>query len=160
MQTKKSSSRAIVNLLIGWGIIIFSYIFIRVVFAMFGFTAVSILGIALATIPYLFAMLYYITISSYKSWYYFLGIIFPSVIEKIILYFSGAFLYDISPMNFSYVLETIQSQKQYINLFPQPAARYIIEISFMGWTYILGGIFFSVCLVLILNFLHKRTNKE
>ena len=159
MRTKKknTNSYSFIQLLIGWGIILFSYIIFRVIFAVFGFTSASVLGIVLAVIPYSLAALYFLTaVYTHNIGYYFLGILLPSVIEKAALYFLGAFLYDINPMNVNSVFEVIASQKPYINLFPQPSARYILEISFWGWEYILGSLFFSTALIFMLNFVSKK----
>lgn len=132
-KTESKNPHPIIHLLIGWGIIIFSYIVIRAVFAMFGFTSSSMLGIVLAAIPYLLAAIYFLTaVYSHSMGYYVLALLLPSVIEKIALYLLGAFLYDVSPMNLKSVFEVIASQKSYINLFPQPSAIHIFEISFMG----------------------------
>lgn len=52
MRTKTKNANAI-QLLTGWGIILLSYIFIRAIFVVFGFASVSVLGVALAVVPYL-----------------------------------------------------------------------------------------------------------
>lgn len=52
MRTKTKNANSI-QLLTGWGIILLSYIFIRAIFVAFGFASVSVLGVALAVVPYL-----------------------------------------------------------------------------------------------------------
>lgn len=157
-RTENTNSHTFTHLLIGWGIILFSYIFIRAAFAMFGFTSVSMLGVALAVIPYLLAAAFFSTAAyTHSIGYYFFGIFIPSVAEKTVLYFLGAFFYDVSPLNFNSVLEVISSQKPYVNLFPQPSARHIFELSFMGWKYILSSLLFSIVMIFILHFVSKKS---
>lgn len=156
-KTESKNPHSIIHLLIGWGIILFSYIVIRAVFAMFGFTSASMLGIVLSIIPYLLAAIYFFTVVyAHGMGYYVLALLLPSVVEKIALYLLGAFLYDISPMNLKGVFEVIASQKPYVNLFPQLSARHIFEISFMGWKYILSNLLFSFFLIFLLYFVSKK----
>lgn len=156
MRTKTKNANSI-QLLTGWGIILLSYIFIRAIFVVFGFASVSVLGVALAVVPYLLVTVYFLTaVYAHSIGYYLLAILIPSVVEKAVLYFLGAFLYNISPLNFNSVFEVISSQKPYVNLFPQPSARHIFELSFMGWKYILSSLFVSFILILFLCFVSKN----
>lgn len=156
MRTKTKNAN-VIQLLTGWGIILLSYIFIRAIFVVFGFASVSVLGVALAVVPYLLVTVYFLTAAyAHSIGYYLLAILIPSVVEKAVLYFLGAFLYNISPLNFNSVFEVISSQKPYVNLFPQPSARHIFELSFMGWKYILSSLFVSFILILFLCFVSKN----
>ena len=46
------------------------------------------------------------------------------------------------------------------NLFTQPSARYVINILFFNWTYIVCGIAVSVICVLILTKVQKNTENS
>ena len=102
MQPQKKKSHTVV-LLIGWLIILGSYLLIRLAFILFGLHLRSeALGVCLAIIPYLLAALYFGKYGkSQKAWFYSLGILFPSIVEKIALYSIGAFLYGIASANIS-----------------------------------------------------------
>ena len=145
MQPQKKKSHTVV-LLIGWLIILGSYLLIRLAFILFGLHLRSeALGVCLAVIPYLLAALYFGKYGkSQKAWFYSLGILFPSIVEKIALYSIGAFLYGII----------------FVNLFTQPSARYVINILFFNWTYIVCGIAVSVLCVLILTKVQKNTENS
>ena len=87
MQPQKKKSHTVV-LLIGWLIILGSYLLIRLAFILFGLHLRSeALGVCLAVIPYLLAALYFGKYGKLqKAWFYSLGILFPSIVEKIALY--------------------------------------------------------------------------
>lgn len=59
-----------------------------------------------------------------------MGILFPSIVEKIALYSIGAFLYGIIPANIAGVMEAVATGDVFVNLFTQPSARYVINILF------------------------------
>lgn len=153
----KYGSSPFVKLLIGWFIIIFSYIMIRIIFIVFGFVPASALGGCLAIIPYLFGALYFGKARTRQSGgFYTLGILLPSVVEKIFLYLMGAFLYDISPAKITGVLKAISAHEPYTNFLTQTSARYFFNISFFGWAYILSSIAVSVLLVFLLTNTQRR----
>ena len=81
MQPQKKKSHTVV-LLIGWLIILGSYLLIRLAFILFGLHLRSeALGVCLAVIPYLLAALYFGKYGkSQKAWFYSLGILFPSIV--------------------------------------------------------------------------------
>ena len=140
-----------IKLLIGWFIIIFSYIMLRIVFLMFGFISKLALGGCLAIIPYLFGALYFRKSCGFKgAWFYTFGILFPAIVEKFLLYLLGAFLYDISPTKITNVLEAISSHEPYVNFLKNPAAPDFLNISFFGWAYVLVSVALSVLLILLL----------
>ena len=149
-------------LLIGWLIILGSYLLIRLAFILFGLHLRSeALGVCLAVIPYLLAALYFGKYGkSQKAWFYSLGILFPSIVEKIALYSIGAFLYGIAPANIAGVMDAVAAGDVVVNLFTQPSARYVINILFFNWTYIVCGIAVSVLCVLILTKVQKNTENS
>ena len=80
-------------------------------------------------IPYLLAALYLGKYGkSQKAWFYSLGILFPSIVEKIALYSIGAFLYGIAPANIAGVMDAVAAGDVFVNLFTQPSSRYVINI--------------------------------
>lgn len=89
-----------------------------------------------------------------------MGILFPSIVEKIALYSIGAFLYGITPANIAGVMEAVATGDVFVNLFTQPSARYVINILFFNWTYIVCGIAVSVLCVLILTKVQKNTENS
>lgn len=161
MQPQKKKSHTVV-LLIGWLIILGSYLLIRLAFILFGLHLRSeALGVCLAVIPCLLAALYFGKYGkSQKVWFYSLGILFPSIVEKIALYSIGAFLYGITPANIAGVMEAVATGDVFVNLFTQPSARYVINILFFNWTYIVCGIAVSVLCVLILTKVQKNTENS
>ena len=149
MQPQKKKSHTVV-LLIGWLIILGSYLLIRLAFILFGLHLRSeALGVCLAVIPYLLAALYFGKYGKLqKAWFYSLGILFPSIVEKIALY------------SIAGVMEAVATGDVFVNLFTQPSARYVINILFFNWTYIVCGIAVSVLCVLILTKVQKNTENS
>lgn len=141
-----------VTLLMSWLIILGVYLLLRLIFIIFGFhLSPALLGGCLAIIPYLAGAIYlWKSKMPYKNGFYALGILIPSIAEKIILYFSGASLYGISPSNITGVLEKIALNEPYVKIFTHPAARYILNLSFLGWSYVLSSLLFCGVLVLCL----------
>ena len=78
-----------------------------------------------------------------------LGILLPSIVEKLVLYFLGASLYGIPLADVSGVMSRIAANEPFTHIFSNPAARYILNLSFFGWQYIVGSI--VVCAILILG---------
>lgn len=158
-QTKHNNS-PFIKLFTGWVIILISYIMIHTTFFIFGFISKLILGGCLATIPYLFGALYFGKSCNYKgTWFYTFGILFPAIIEKIVLYLLSAFLYDISPAKIGSVLEAISNNEPYVTLIMNPIARYFLDVSFFGWVYVLVSLALSVLLVLFLMN-NKKTSQQ
>lgn len=153
-QNKKNS---IAILLISWLIIFGSYLFIRLVFIIMGFNLnPTALGICLAVIPCLLGTLYLGKCSkSQKTWLYVWGILIPSIVEKVALYFIGAFLCGVDPANIVGVMEAVTSQEPFVNFFTQQSARYVINILFFNWAYIVCGILFSALCVVFLSKMRK-----
>lgn len=79
---------------------------------------------------------------------------------NIALYSIGAFLYGIIPANIAGVMEAVATGDVFVNLFTQPSARYVINILFFNWTYIVCGIAVSVLCVLILTKVQKNTENS
>jgi hypothetical protein len=118
---------------------------------MFGFISNPILGGCLAIVPYVFGAHYFRKSCCFKgAWFYTLGILFPAIIEKILIYLLDALLYDISPIKITSVLQTISSHEPYVNLLTHPYARYLLNISFFGWAYVLISTVVSVLLTLLM----------
>ena len=143
----------------GWLVVLSSYLIIRFVFILIGFTLnPTILGVCLAVIPGLLEMLYLGKCGkSQKISVYMLGLLIPSIVEKVALYLIGAFLCGIDPANIAGVMKTATSREPFVNLFTQPSARYIINILFFNWAYIVCGILFSALCVVFLSKARKVT---
>ena len=158
----QSKKNPVAVLLIGWLIVLGSYLFIRLAFILLGLNLKSeALGVCLAVIPYLLGVLYLGKYGkSQKTWFYTLGILFPSIVEKIALYFIGAFLCGINPTNVAGVMEAVVIREPFVNLFTQQSARYVINILFFNWTYIVCSIEFSVICVVILSKAQKNTEND
>lgn len=155
----KANQKPVLELFIGWLIILAMYILIRIVFITFGFhMSAAVLGGCLATIPYLLGALYFWKKhTGQRGWFYALGILMPSMIEKTVLYLLGAFLYDVSTSNITGVLSAISSHETYVNFLTQPVARYVLDISFFGWGYVWSSIILSALLVFLLTIQKGRT---
>ena len=131
LQSKKNT---LAVLLVGWLIVLGSYLIIRFVFILIGFTLnPTILGICLAVIPCLLETLYLGKCGkSQRISVYVLGLLIPSIVEKVALYLIGAFLCGIDPANIAGVMEAAASREPFVNLFTQPSARYVINILFFN----------------------------
>lgn len=88
---------------------------------------------------------------------YVLGLLIPSIVEKVALYLIGAFLCGIDPANIAGVMEAAASREPFVNLFTQPSARYVINILFFNWAYIVCGILFSALCIVFLSKARKVT---
>ena len=154
-----SKKNTLAVLLGGWLVVLRSYLIIRFVFILIGFTLnPTILGVCLAVIPGLLEMLYLGKCGkSQKISVYMLGLLIPSIVEKVALYLIGAFLCGIDPANIAGVMKTATSREPFVNLFTQPSARYIINILFYNWAYIVCGILFSALCVVFLSKARKVT---
>ena len=154
-----SKKNTLAVLLGGWLVVLSSYLIIRFVFILIGFTLnPTILGVCLAVIPGLLEMLYLGKCGkSQKISVYMLGLLIPSIVEKVALYLIGAFLCGSDPANIAGVMKTATSREPFVNLFTQPSARYIINILFFNWAYIVCGILFSALCVVFLSKARKVT---
>lgn len=154
-----SKKNTLAVLLGGWLVVLSSYLIIRFVFILIGFTLnPTILGVCLAVIPGLLEMLYLGKCGkSQKISVYMLGLLIPSIVEKVALYLIGALLCGIDPANIAGVMKTATSREPFVNLFTQPSARYIINILFFNWAYIVCGILFSALCVVFLSKARKVT---
>lgn len=154
-----SKKNTLAVLLGGWLVVLSSYLIIRFVFILIGFTLnPTILGVCLAVIPGLLEMLYLGKCGkSQKISVYMLGLLIPSIVEKVALYLIGAFLCGIDPANIAGVMKTATSREPFVNLFTQPSVRYIINILFFNWAYIVCGILFSALCVVFLSKARKVT---
>lgn len=158
----RTNRKSFTTLFLGWITILGSYILIHIVFIIFGFVLnPSILGRLLAIVPYLCGAFYFLKARPCQSgWFYTLGIIFPSVIEKIILYLLGASLYGISPLNITIVMKTVSAHEPYINIFTHPSSHYILNISYLNFGYILCSITVSVLIVILFLNIQKREHSK
>ena len=139
-QTPKKNKPA-ASLIISWLIILGVYLLLRLVFVIFGFhLAPVVLGGCLAVLPCV------------------LGILLPSIVEKLVLYFLGASLYGIPLADVSGVMSRIAANEPFTHIFSNPAARYILNLSFFGWQYIVGSI--VVCAILILGMMGIQKRKS
>lgn len=156
LQSKKNT---LAVLLVGWLVVLGSYLIIRFVFILIGFTLnPTILGISLAVIPCLLETLYLGKCGkSQRISVYVLGLLIPSIVEKVALYLIGAFLCGIDPANIAGVMEAAASREPFVNLFTQPSARYVINILFFNWAYIVCGILFSALCIVFLSKARKVT---
>ncbi|MEW9095286.1 MAG: hypothetical protein AB2417_09410 [Clostridiaceae bacterium] len=156
----RTTHEAITTLFFGWLTILVSYILIYIVSAIFGFVlSSSILSGILAIVPYLCGAGYFLKVRSCQNgWFYTLGIIFPAVLEKIILYLMGASFYGISLLNVETVIKMVSSHEPYTNIFTHPRAHYILNISYLNFRYIFCSIAFSVLIVVLLTYMQKRIN--
>ena len=91
----------VLSLAISWLIILGTYFLLRLIFIVFGFHLYAgLLGGCLAFVPYLISTIYlYKSTRTTNIWIYLLGIALPNIIEKIVLYLMGAFLYGVDPAN-------------------------------------------------------------
>ena len=124
----------VLSLAISWLIILGTYFLLRLIFIVFGFHLYAgLLGGCLAFVPYLISTIYlYKSTRTTNIWIYLLGIALPNIIEKIVLYLMGAFLYGVDPANVSSALQRIASNEPYTNFFTHPAAPNIFSLSFFG----------------------------
>ena len=97
-QTPKKNKPA-ASLIISWLIILGVYLLLRLVFVIFGFhLAPVVLGGCLAILPYIAGAFYlFKTPAAHRVGGCVLGILLPSIVEKLVLYFDflGQFLADV-----------------------------------------------------------------
>ena len=150
------------SLLICWGIILGGYLLIRMVFLVFGLQLhLTAQGICLALLPYCFGALYLWRRSKNREpLFYVLGILFPAIVEKLALYFLGAYLCGVSPFRATAVMEAIGTIEPYAVLFTRMPMRYAVNLLFFNWIYILCGIAFSALCFLGLFLFQKRVGDE
>lgn len=149
------------ELLVGWLVILGSYLLIRTIFLMFGFLHSAWLGACLAVIPYGLGALYFWKIhSKHSGGFYALGILFPAVIEKVALYLLGAALFGISPVRFAAVLNAITEQMTLANLLPYSPVVYAVDISFLGWVYVLCSLAVSALFAALLIIRNRPSNQK
>ena len=143
LQSKKNT---LAVLLVGWLIVLGSYLIIRFVFILIGFTLnPTILGICLAVIPCLLETLYLGKCGkSQRISVYVLGLLIPSIVEKVALYLIGAFLCGIDPANIAGVMEAAASREPFVNLFTQPCS--IVSVTTTQ----------GICVTFITEFKSKR----
>ena len=146
------------SLLICWGIILGGYLLIRMLFLIFGLQLhLAAQGACLALLPFVFGALYlWKCCKNRKTLFYALGILLPAVVEKLALYFLGAYLCGVSPFRVTAVMEAIGTIEPYTVLFTRMPMRYAVNLLFFNWIYILWGIAFSALCFLGLYFLQKR----
>ena len=147
------------SLLICWGIILGGYLLIRMVFLVFGLQLhLTAQGICLALLPHCFGALYLWRRSKNREpLFYALGILLPAIVEKLALYFLGAYLCGVSPVRATAVMEAIGTIEPYAVLFTRMPMRYAVNLLFFNGTYSLCGIAFSALCFLVLYSLQKKT---
>lgn len=150
------------SLLICWLIILGGYLLIRMVFLVFGLQLhLTSQGACLALLPYCFGALYlWRCCKNRESLFYALGILLPAIVEKLTLYFLGAYLCGVSPFRVTAVMEAIGTIEPYAVLFTRMPMRYAVNLLFFNWTYILCGIAFSALCFLGLSLFQKRVGDE
>ena len=150
------------SLLICWGIILGGYLLIRMVFLVFGLQLhLTAQGICLALLPHCFGALYLWRRSKNREpLFYALGILLPAIVEKLALYFLGAYLCGVSPFRATAVMEAIGTIEPYAVLFTRMPMRYAVNLLFFNGTYTLCGIAFSALCFLGLSLLQKRAENE
>ena len=146
------------SLLICWGIILGGYLLIRMVFLVFGLHLhLTAQGICLALLPYCFGALYlWRCCKNREPLFYALGILLPAIVEKLTLYFLGAYLCGVSPFRVTAVMEAIGTIEPYAVLFTRMPMRYAVNLLFFNWTYILCGAAFAGSCAFGLSALQKR----
>ena len=151
-----------VSLIICWLIILGGSLFIRMVFLIFGLQLhLAAQGICLAVLPYCFGALYlWRCCKNREPLFYALGILLPAIVEKLTLYFLGAYLCGVSPFRVTAVMEAIGTIEPYAVLFTRMPMRYAVNLLFFNWTYILCGIAFSALCFLGLSLFQKRVGDE
>ena len=147
-----------VSLLICQLIILGGYLLIRMVFLIFGLQLhLAAQGACLVLLPFVFGALYLWKRSkNRKPLFYALGILLPAIVEKLALYFLGAYLCGVSPFRVTAVMEAIGRVEPYTVLFTRMPMRYTVNLLFFNGTYILCGIAFSALCFWGLCFLQKR----
>ena len=150
------------SLLICWLIILGGYLLVRMVFLIFGLQLhLTAQRACLVLLPYCFGALYlWKRCKDRNPLFYVLGILLPAIVEKLTLYFLGAYLCGISPFRVTAVMEAIGRVDAYAVLFTRMPMRYAVNLLFFNWTYILCGISFSALCFLGLSLLQKRTGDE
>ena len=150
------------SLLICWGIILGGYLLIRMVFLVFGLQLhLTAQGACLVLLPYCFGALYlWKRCKNRKPLFYALGILLPAIVEKLALYFLGAYLCGVSPFRVAAVMEAIGRVEPYTVLFTQMPMRYAVNLLFFNGTYTLCGIAFSALCFVGLSLLQKRAENE
>lgn len=147
------------SMLVCWGIILGGYLLIRIVFLVFGLQLhLTAQGACLVFFPFFFGALYLLKCcKEQKAWFYALGLLLPAIVEKLALYFLGAYLCGVSPFRVTAVMEAIGKIEPYTVLFTRMPMRYAANLLFFNGTYILCGIAFPALCFLGLYFLQKRT---
>lgn len=148
----------LISLLICWLIILAGYLMIRILFLILGLQLhLTAQGACLALLPYCFGALYlWKRCKNRKPLFYALGVLLPAVVEKLALYFLGAYLCGVSPFRVTAVMEAIGTVEPYAVLFTRMPMRYAVNLLFFNGTYILCGIAFSALCFLGLSLLQKR----
>lgn len=148
----------LISLLICWLIILAGYLMIRILFLILGLQLhLTAQGACLALLPYCFGALYlWKRCKNRKPLFYAFGILLPAVVEKLALYFLGAYLCGVSPFRVTAVMEAIGTVEPYAVLFTRMPMRYAVNLLFFNGTYILCGIAFSALCFLGLSLLQKR----
>lgn len=148
----------LISLLICWLIILAGYLMIRILFLILGLQLhLTAQGACLALLPYCFGALYlWKRCKRWKPLFYALGVLLPAVVEKLALYFLGAYLCGVSPFRVTAVMEAIGTVEPYAVLFTRMPMRYAVNLLFFNGTYILCGIAFSALCFLGLSLLQKR----
>ena len=126
-------------------LVIYWLIILRLMFIMFGLHLNNtLLRICLAIFPCLLGGLYLYRVYKQESiGFYSLTLIVPSIIEKIVVYLLGAYLYDISSLNMIKVMDMIGSNQPYVNVDVSQSICYLVNLSFFNWSYIILSIVFS-----------------
>ena len=148
----------LISLLICWLIILAGYLMIRILFLILGLQLhLTAQGACLALLPYCFGALYlWKRCKNRNPLFYALGVLLPAVVEKLALYFLGAYLCGVSPFRVTAVMEAIGTVEPYAVLFTRMPMRYAVNLLFFNGTYILCGIAFSALCFLGLSLLQKR----
>lgn len=148
----------LISLLICWLIILAGYLMIRILFLILGLQLhLTAQGACLALLPYCFGALYlWKRCKNRNPLFYALGVLLPAVVEKLALYFLGAYLCGVSPFRVTAVMEAIGTVEPYAVLFTRMPMRYAVNLLFFNGTYILCGIAFSALCFWGLSLLQKR----
>ena len=146
------------SLLICWGIILGGYLLIRMVFLVFGLQLhLTAQGACLVLLPCCFGALYlWKRCKNRKPLFYALGVLLPAIVEKLALYFLGAYLCGVSPFRVTAAMEAIGRVEPYAVLFTRMPMRYAVNLLFFNPIYILCGVAFAALCAFGLSILQKR----
>ncbi|GIN91314.1 hypothetical protein J22TS1_23650 [Siminovitchia terrae] len=140
------------RLCLGWLIILFTYLLTYSVAFLIGWNVKHVLGILLIIFPYTVGALYYSAFCKGNSkTFYALSFLVPCIAEKISIYLTSAFIYDINPLYIGSVMQRIVDEGSKIRSGIDGILGYFPNaVSFFSWGYVLEGLLLSIILTIFL----------